>query len=270
MKELKQNTFEHKGTKNSYYTTGSGPSVMLVHGFAEEHTIWRKLIPELQDYRLILPDLPGYGSSEFNENFSSMSDYAVVLKGILDEEEINNCIMIGHSMGGYISLAFAEKYPGSLTGFGLFHSSAYADDEEKKKKRDKGIEFIRANGSLPFLKTMVPDLFYDGEVSIDLIDAQIRGSENLSPACLIQNYEAMKSRKDRTGVLKEFGKPILFIAGEHDNAVPYKSVLEQSHLPSVSYIYTLKHSGHMGMLEEPEKAIHILQEFCRFSLSAKK
>src|SRR3979409_2265854 len=106
---------------------------MLVHGFAEDHKIWELQVDYLKkDFLLIVPDLPGSGRSVFNPQLSTIDDYADVIKFILDEEGISACTIIGHSMGGYITLAFAKKYPDQLNAFGLFHSTTYADSEEKK------------------------------------------------------------------------------------------------------------------------------------------
>jgi pimeloyl-ACP methyl ester carboxylesterase len=130
---LKQIHF--KETTLHYQVTGNGPVVMLVHGFGETAVIWDRITSELTEYRWIIPDLPGSGRSGLIEDMS-MEGMAESLLAILDNEKLSDCIMIGHSMGGYITLAFSEKYESRLRGFGLFHSTAYADSEEKKKKRN--------------------------------------------------------------------------------------------------------------------------------------
>jgi pimeloyl-ACP methyl ester carboxylesterase len=120
--------------KSIYYSIfGKGNAVVLVHGFGEDGKVWNEIINGLQKkFLLIVPDLAGSGKSEMLDGDISIEDHADVIKTILDEENITECVMIGHSMGGYITLAFAEKYSAVLKGFGLFHSSAFADDEEKK------------------------------------------------------------------------------------------------------------------------------------------
>jgi pimeloyl-ACP methyl ester carboxylesterase len=171
--------------------------------------------------------------------------------------------MIGHSMGGYVALAFAEKYPERLNAFGLFHSSAFADTEEKKLARKKSIEFIQANGAHAFLKTATPGLFaetYTKEHSTE-IEKLVEYLQYFTKEALVQYYEAMIVRPDRTAVLSSFPKPILFIIGEHDKAVPMQSGLQQSYLPQESHVHILQHSGHMGMWEETAKANGILKAF---------
>ena len=107
---------------------------------------------------LIVPDLPGAGKSDMIDDMS-MEGMAEMLKAIIDKEKISSFVLIGHSMGGYITLAFAEKYPQYLIKFGLFHSTAYADNEEKKAIRRKGIDFIKEHGAFEFLKNTTPNLF---------------------------------------------------------------------------------------------------------------
>ncbi len=172
------------------------------------------------------------------------------------------CI-IGHSMGGYITLALVEKYPGLVSAFGLFHSSAFADSEEKKATRRKGIDFINQHGAFEFLKTVTPNLFsqHTKDKNPELIDEQIAGLDNFSPIALVSYYNAMMMRPDRTEVLRNTTVPVLFIMGKYDVAVPVEDGLKQCHLPENSYIHILQESGHMGMLEEPEKSNQILEKF---------
>lgn len=251
------------GCRISYRTLGTGSPVMLLHGFGEDSTIWDAQVSFLQDkYFLIIPDLPGTAESDLlkKENVS-LIDYAEVIKAILVAEKISVVTMIGHSMGGYITLAFAEKYPEILKAFGLVHSGAYADDEEKIQTRKKSIAFIKEHGSGAFLQTAVPGLFLDQDKNKEDIDLLIAKGSTISQEALIQYYTAMIERPDRTSVLKSFPEPILFIIGEHDKATPFKHSLQQSHLPAHAYINILRNSAHMGMKEEPEKANEILAQF---------
>lgn len=104
---------------------------MLIHGFGEDAAIWNNQTEYLKDkFQLIIPDLPGSGKSEMTDDMS-MEGMAEVIHSIIRQEDIDACTVIGHSMGGYITLAFAEKYPDYLSAFGLFHSTAYADSDEK-------------------------------------------------------------------------------------------------------------------------------------------
>jgi len=246
-----------------YKIYGTGQPVLLIHGFGEDSTVWDKQTNFLKDkYKLIVPDLPGTGASPLlqKEN-ATISDYAELIKQLLDEEKIEKVTMIGHSMGGYITLAFAEKYPEMLIAFGLVHSGAFADDEEKIATRRKGIKFIKDNGAEAFLKTSTPGLFYNPEKSKAGIAATIQKGKSSSADALVQYYEAMISRPDRTHVIKAFPKPILFIIGEHDKAVPFAQSMKQCHMPALAHIHILRNSAHMGMVEETEKMNEILGEF---------
>ena len=256
-------TILYQNKKIFYRSTGSGKPVMLVHGFGEDGNVWNNQIDHLKEkFLLIIPYLPGSGQSEMI-NDMSMEGMAEVLHSIIHEEDIDRCTVIGHSMGGYIMLALVEHYWNHVNAFGLFHSSAFPDTEEKKETRKKGIEFIKQHGAFEFLKTSTPNLFSPNTKSQtpNLVNEFIATLTNFSPAALIAYYNAMMKRPDRTTVLKNTKNPVLFIAGEHDNAVPLNDVSKQCHLPEKSYFHVLKKSGHMGMLEEPQTANRILEDF---------
>jgi pimeloyl-ACP methyl ester carboxylesterase len=251
------------GRKIFYRVHGKGNPVMLVHGFGEMGNVWDKQVEALENkYMLMVPDLPGSGKSEMIDDMS-IEGMAEVLKTIADKEKISLFILIGHSMGGYITLAFAEKYPQYLIKFGLFHSSAYADNEEKKSVRRKGIEFIKEHGAFEFLKNTTPNLFSPDTKfeNQQLIDDFINELNDFSPEALVSYYEAMIKRPDRTEILINSKTSVLFVMGKYDVAVPMEDGLKLCHLPGKSYIDILKESGHMGMIEEPAKSNKILEEF---------
>lgn len=263
---MKQLVFRNK--KIFYRTAGKGNPVMLLHGFAEDGNIWNYQFKKLKKkYFMIIPDLPGSGDSEMLEGKIFMEDYADVVKVIADAELTNEnkkpFTLIGHSMGGYVTLAFAEKYPERINAFGLFHSTAYADDDQKEESRKKGIEFIQNNGVDLFLKTTTPNLFSEKTKKRKplLIENLIDTYKNSDPKVLIQYYKAMIERPDRTSILKSFKRPVLFVLGKKDNAVPIQSSLKQCHLPSISYLKVLQNSGHMGMLEDKAESTKFLLKF---------
>ena len=166
-------------------------------------------------------------------------------------------------MGGYITLAFAEKFPELLHTFGLFHSTAYADTDEKKQARRKGIEFIQEHGAYTFLKQSIPNLFAQKFSSEhpEEINTLIEKGKSFTAEALIQYYDAMIQRPDRTAVLKNFSNPILFIFGTEDKAVPLQDSLEQCHIPVTSHVHILKNAGHMGMWEDKEKCNRAILQF---------
>src|SRR5664279_3442721 len=150
-------SISYKGETVEYERRGSGLPVMLVHGFMGDRRIWYPMLCGMEEkYCWILPDLPGSGESAYNPSLHQIKDFSEVLKVIADVENIHQMVLIGHSMGGYIGLTFAEKYPESIKALGLFHSSSYADSGEKKEARDKNIRFIETNGAAPFIEMSLP------------------------------------------------------------------------------------------------------------------
>lgn len=125
-------TFQRK--KIAYQLEGKGTPVVFVHGFCEDRTIWDEFKPEIvaAGYCVFTLDLPGFGESEILEN-TSVEVMADVVNAVLVEAQLSKIVLIGHSLGGYVALAFAKKYAEKLLGLGLFHSHPYPDSEEKKK-----------------------------------------------------------------------------------------------------------------------------------------
>lgn len=247
-----QKTFEYKNTPVVYTVNGSGQPVMLVHGFAEDGNVWRYQLDFLQQHcKVIIPHLPGSGLSAYNALLQTMDDFAGCLQAILQREGIAKCIMLGHSMGGYITLAFAEKYAESLQSFGFVHSTAFADSDEKKQSRLKGIRMMEDYGAYAFIKSTTPNLFSEGykQQNGGKVESLIEEGHHFTKQALQQYYRAMMNRPGRTAVLSNSRVPVLFIAGTDDVAAPLNDVLKQVHLPFIAYIHVLQQTGHMGMWE---------------------
>lgn len=254
---------DFKGRKISYSVYGEGNAVILLHGFGEDDSVWKNQIPFLQeDFKIIVPQLPGTGESELLDEMS-METMAASIMQIADNERLGSFVIIGHSMGGYTTLAFAEKYMDRLKAFGLYHSTSIADSEEKMVNRRKGIDFVKKHGALAFFKSITPNLFSEitKNNNPDLVMQTVNNIPNFSDESVIVYYEAMIARKDRTDVLETAPVPVLFIIGKCDNLIPYLDALRLSSLPEKSYIYLLKNSGHLGMLEEVEESNKVLKEF---------
>jgi pimeloyl-ACP methyl ester carboxylesterase len=268
---METKTIAYQSAQIFYRIIGKGKPVVLIHGFAEDGEIWNNQIDFLSagsggkdDFTLIIPDLPGTGKSELIADMS-IESMAELIKAIIAEENISQVIVIGHSMGGYITLAIAEKYPELIRAFGLCHSSAFADSEEKKAARLKSIEFIKTNGAYEFLKTTIPGLFLMGQDGSKPMDPNgailIEKGKQFTPEALIKYYQAMIARPDRIKVLKNFNGPVLFIIGEHDKAIPFEQSMQQCYLPVQSHVHILRNSAHMGMLEETGKVNTAIQQF---------
>jgi pimeloyl-ACP methyl ester carboxylesterase len=261
-------TFEYNGSQIIYRTVGVGKPVIFLHGFGEDGSIFNYQIDFLKEHcLLIIPDLPGSGKSEIlqsnihhpvsNIQFpeASITDYAKCIHALLQKENIEVCTMIGHSMGGYITLTFAELYPEMLNGFGFIHSTAFADSEEKKQNRLRGIQLIAEYGGYSFLKNTIPNLFGAAfkEQFPEKVEALIEAGKQFSNEALQQYYFAMMNRTDTTAVIKGSKVPVLFILGTEDVAAPLNDVLQQAHLANCSYIHILNNVGHMGMWEATDK-----------------
>lgn len=240
---------------------------MLIHGFAEDGRVWDAVASRLENTsRLLLPDLPGSGRNPLPDKETSIDTLAAYCVALLDRENIKNCIFIGHSMGGYITLKIAEQYPERVLAFGLFHSTAYPDTEEKRTNRRKSIDFILQHGAAPYIRQSTPNLFAAAtrENRPELIDEMIRKYDGFAAGSLAAYLEAMARRPDRTSVLRDTNLPVLFVIGRNDNVVPITQSLEQSHLPGLSHIHILQQAGHMGMLEEPDAGAAAIQSFINF------
>jgi pimeloyl-ACP methyl ester carboxylesterase len=250
----------------SYFITGKGnQSIILIHGFGEDSRIWKQQIDFLQnDYRLYIPDLPGTGTSGIGTSELSMESMAAMIRQMLEAEKIDQCIMLGHSMGGYVTLAFAEAYPERLTAFGLIHSTAYADNEEKKAARQKSISFIKEHSAAEFIKTTIPNLFSQrfNTKHKDQVDELIGQGNQFTSEALIAYYTAMIKRPDRTHVLKQTTVPVLFFIGEEDKAVNPDDALAQTALPTVCMTKLIPGIAHMGMLEATTELNQTIREFC--------
>ncbi|HEX4849674.1 MAG TPA: alpha/beta hydrolase, partial [Puia sp.] len=232
--------------------------------------IWNHQIDHLKSkFRLVIPDIPGSGSSSPLIHFekgkppATMEDYADCFIYLLDQEGISTCDLIGHSMGGYIALAIAERYPSRLKKLGLFQSTAYPDSEEKKEARRKSNDIIRSYGSAAFLEQSIPNLFDESfrKKSPEIVQNLIERYANFLPEVLVSYYEAMILRPERIQILRKFENPLLFIIGENDRAVPLDQSLQQCHLPQISYIHILENTAHMGMLEHPDETNRMLENF---------
>jgi pimeloyl-ACP methyl ester carboxylesterase len=262
-------TFETEEYVIHYRKIGEGQIVVLLHGFGEDSRIWDAQIAYLQSScMLIVPDLLGTGESKWKESNAqnsilSIEYLASTIAAILEAENCTNCIVLGHSMGGYVTLALAEKHPHLLKAIGLVHSTAFADSELKKETRLKSIAFMQEHGAEAFLKTSIPGLYAPAfkEANSLQIEAHLQAAATCSLVSLIGYTESMRARPDRTKVLRDTQMPVLFVMGTEDMAAPINDVLLQCHLPLVSYIHILEAVGHMGMVEQPEKLNAILQGF---------
>lgn len=239
-----------------YKTEGKGFPVFLIHGFCEDHTVWDEFKKPLLDrYKIITPDLPGFGKTKL-KGATEIEGMADAVKSIADKEKLSKIILIGHSMGGYVTLAFAEKYPELLSGFALFHSICFPDDEVKKVNRKKVADFVLKNGTTLFMKELYDTLFSKEFISLntELVNGLVSHFSTFSPEGIANASLAMSHRPDRSFVLKESSVPVLFIVGKQDGVFKLERSMQMVHLPEVSEAILLENTVHMGMFEEREKS----------------
>ena len=245
---------------------GSGArTVVLLHGFPENSGLWREVAPLLsKEFTVIMPDLPGAGGSRLPEEPLTLEAMADAVNALLDAaSEQGRVVLAGHSMGGYAAMAFLEKYPERLAGISLIHSSAAPDDDDKKAARRKTIRLLQNGGQRPFVDEMIPALFSPASRAAmpAVIEEQKQRAMRLSPEAMIAFYEAMISRPDRRALLSNAGIPAQFVLGHDDTNVPIDKGMTQALMPCVSFVETYPSTGHMGMLEQPERLAADLARF---------
>lgn len=252
----------------AYTVSGEGNVLVLLHGFLESKNIWNDFVTLLEkQFQVVCIDLPGHGESDCIGYVHEMEMNAEVVYAVLQQLQIKSCVMAGHSMGGYTTLAFAEKYPELLKGICLFHSTALPDSEEKKRDRDRTINIVKKD-AMTFIRAVIPNLFapVNKEKYKVEIDDLIADAAQMPTQGIIATLEGMKIRKDRTPVLKELNVPVLIIAGKQDTAVPFDSLLQQLALPKHCEVLILDNVGHTGYIEAKQETLNVLFNFANSCL----
>lgn len=241
--------------------------MVLLHGFPANAGVWREVVRELSKYfTVITPDLPGSGKSTFAGEELSMELMAQSVSDISEHEHVDKMLIAGHSMGGYVALAFAAMFPQKVRGISLVHSTAYADSEEKKVGRQKSIDIIRNGGKETFIKQMVPNLFAAGfkDARREMIQAQIVDGMRADTKNIVAMQNAMKNRQERIQVLKNASFPLQWIIGKKDNLLPFDKALQQTYLASVNFVSLYSDTGHMSMLENVDALNRDMIDFTNF------
>ena len=237
---------------------GKKPLVLL-HGFMENTTIWNEMEAHLsKDFTLIKIDLPGHGKSKVYQEIHTVELMAEKVKEVIDALKLEKINLLGHSLGGYVSLAFAENFPEILESMTLFFSTTVADDEEKKEIRRRSIAVIDENFET-FVKTSIPNLFSNNEK--DILEGKIELAKNIAKSTDKEGVKAaqlgMAERPDRTEILENLDAKILIIAGKYDNAVKTENLLKI--IPEKTNIKTyVLDCGHNGHWEKPTICAEII------------
>ena len=244
----------------NYEISGNGKeNLVLLHGFMENLLIWEEMEEKLsQDFTLIKIDLPGHGLSKIYSDVHSMELNAEEVKKVTDQLKLGKFHLLGHSMGGYTSLAFAEKFPNDLKSLTLFFSTYFADDEEKKEQRRKSFRIIK-EAFRTYVNAGIPNLFNENEK--DILEGKIDLAKEIAlstkPDGVLAAVKGMMERTDKKSVMEKFEGKILVIAGKYDNAVKTDVMLKN--LPEKTNIKSyLLDCGHNGHWEKPAICAEII------------
>ena len=255
------NKIGHKNTEISFLDVGKGRAVVLLHGFLENKTMWQELASELnKKHRVITIDLLGHGESGCLGYVHSMEENAEVVHAVLSKLRIRKAIFVGHSMGGYVALAFSEMYPASLKALVLLNSTARADNEERKANRDRAIKTVKKDYT-SFVRLSIANLFSPDnrerlvdeieKVKIEALKTPLQG--------VVASLEGMKIRKDRENLLRFATYPTLLILGKKDPVLRYEDNLKQIKNTAVK-LFTFP-DGHMSTIENKEELKTVLLDF---------
>ena len=244
-----QLAYDRRGTRG-------GAPLVLLHGFPLDHHLWDEVVPLLEDtFDVILPDLRGFGDSTTVDSFYSMDDYASDIASLLDQLGIQKAAIVGHSMGGYVALAFARLYPARVSGLGLVSSQVLADAPERKEGRYKSATDVSENGISSVVEAMTPKFTADERLQV-----YARASMERQPAAAyIGALKAMAERADSTPLLSSFQFPVVVIHGDSDSLIPIDRAREVKAALPQTHLVEIRGTGHMPMMEAKEKTAEALK-----------
>lgn len=244
-----------------YNDFGEGPCIVLLHGYLESGEIWEDFAKLLiGKFRVIIMDLPGHGESGTWGEVHTMEELAGSVRAVLDAENLLKVFLVGHSMGGYVTIAFADLFPERIMGYTLFHSTCFSDTPEKRIDRDREISLVQCQKKGQIIGVNIPKAFADS--NIDRLGREVDKSKQIAlknrDEGIIAILNGMKKRPDRTKVLKDKTLPLLLIGGMKDNYIPVEIFEKLVSLAPHAAVLRLENSGHMGFIEEPDKAVRAI------------
>ncbi|MFZ4680186.1 MAG: alpha/beta fold hydrolase [Flavobacterium sp.] len=256
-------TITYKNTKISFTDDGKGSAVVLLHGFLENKTMWDKYISALsKNHRVISIDLLGHGETECLGYVHTMEDQADMIFAVLISLRIRKIVFVGHSMGGYVALAFAELYPDYVKGLFLLNSSSRADSDERKINRDRAIKAVKQNHT-NFVRISIINLFSEDnrevlakeieKVKLQALKTPLQG--------IVASLEGMKIRKDREVLLHFAPYPIQLVLGKKDGVLIYDDTIDQ--IEGTKVELTTFPDGHMSHIENEKELKIVLLEFLK-------
>jgi len=256
-------TFSYKNTRINYSKTGKGKAVVLLHGFLENISMWNTVSKHLsKKYTVICIDLLGHGDSENLGYIHTMEEQAEIVKAVLSYLKLRKYILIGHSMGGYIALSFANLYPNNVKGLCLMNSTALADSPEKIINRNRAIEAVKKNHKT-FVRIAIPMLFSEKNRTVfsNEIKEIVNEALQISPQGIIASLEGMKVRNDSTSIYSKASFPMQLIIGKQDPALEYSTLINQTKNTSVEIVEFP--DGHMSHFENKNELIEVFNNFLK-------
>lgn len=254
----------YSGGKIYYSDSGEGQPVILLHGYLESSEIWAGFASKLsRSFRVITVDLPGHGLSSIYQECNTMDFLAAAVKGLMDCLHITKLFLAGHSLGGYITLAFLEHFPEMLRGYCLFHSHPFADSQETIQKREQEIRFVRAGKKYLIYPENVSKMF--ATVNLKKFEDSIQHCKDIASKIrdegIIAVLNGMILRPSRLAVMENGKIPCLWILGRQDNYIQPDTVKNKVRLPPNAKLVILEYSGHMGFIEEEDLSVKIMTDF---------
>lgn len=243
-----------------YSVTGKGKCIVLLHGFLLNTDIWSDLIPLFsKKNKIIAIDLPGHGKSDCIEEICTMELMADIVNFILVENNLKTTSLIGHSMGGYVSLAFLEKYQSKVNNLVLLNSSTEEDSIERKKTRESALKVVSINKTI-FIKKAIRSLFPQKKYLVykDLIELLTEDALKLSQKAIIASINGMRLRRDRTKILKLFNGEKYIISGIEDPIIPFSDAIKVAINSDAELIKV--DSGHMSVTENNDEIIEVMKK----------
>ena len=252
---------QFKNTSISYSDTGKGTTIVLLHGFLENQSMWDNYIATfLKKNRVVTIDLLGHGATECLGYVHTMEDNADAVHAVLSELRIRKVILVGHSMGGYVALAFAELYPEYVKGLVLLNSTATADSKERKVNRDRAIRAVKQS-FVNFISLSISNLFSEGNRERLATEIEIVKNKALKTQLqgVVASLEGMKIRNDREVLLHLTTFPKLLVLGEKDPVLPHNETKQQVENTEVELV--VFPDGHMSHIENKEELTAVLLQF---------
>lgn len=254
----------YNGGKVYYYDKGEGDAVILLHGYLETSDIWAGFADKLaKKFRVISVDLPGHGLSKVYSESHTMEFMAGALKSLLENLHLPKAFIAGHSLGGYVALAFLEHYPGMLSGYCLFHSHPFADRPETLAKREREIKVVRAAKKYLLYPENISQMY--ATQNLEKFSKDLQRSKDIAATIrdegIIAVLNGMINRPSRQKIMEEGRVPCLWILGRQDNYISLTDVLSKVNLPGNARVEILENSGHMGFIEEQDLSVKLISDF---------